>query len=52
MGGVVLQQIRQVIGWNQVIDADKFNVGVFDACPKNQASNATKSVNANFKCHG
>ena len=47
MGGVVAKQIGQVIDINQVIDASNLNAWSHHRPPEGQASDATKTIDAN-----
>ena len=53
MHAVVLQHVGQVIGFEQVIDADDLDVvEVLHRCTQHHAADAAKSVDADFDGHG
>ena len=47
----MLQEVSEVVGRNQVIDADKFDIAVFQPGPEDQPTDSTKSVNSNLQSH-
>ena len=55
LDGIVLQQIREVVGRNDIADGDHLDVladqTLFDHRPEDQATNAAEPVNCNFYCH-
>ena len=52
---VVLEQISQVVRWDDIADGDNFyfvsGESLLHQSPKNQAANASKTVNRYFCCH-
>jgi len=55
LGRIVLEQVGQVVGRDDIAHRDDFNVlanqTLFDQRPIDQASNAAESVNCYFYCH-
>ena len=51
VGGVVFEQIREIVGWHKVVDRHKFKAGILASGPQHHAANAAKSVDANAKSH-
>ena len=55
LNGIILQEIRQVVGRHDIADGDHTNIlpnqSLFDHRPVNQATNAAEPVNCNFYCH-
>ena len=48
---IVFEQIGQVVGRNQVVDADELDRLVLDAGPENESADATKTIDAHANCH-
>ena len=46
--GVILEHVSHVIGSDQVIDADDFDILVVEAGTENETSDAAKTVDTNF----
>jgi len=46
--GVVLEEVRQILGVAQVVDADDLNVGVIEAVAEDHAADAAKAVDTDF----
>ena len=53
MHGIVLQHVREVIGIEEVVDADHFDVvrEVFNRRAENHAADTAEAVDANFDSH-
>ena len=51
VSGIVLQQVRQILGRHQVINPNKLDVLVQHRCPQNQTTNPTKPIDADFQGH-
>ena len=51
--GVVLEHVREVVGVEEVIDADDLDVlrEVIDRRAENHAADAAEAVNTNLDCH-
>jgi hypothetical protein len=47
----MLEEIRKIVRGDQVIDSHEFNVRIRRPGTKNQSSNTTKSIDANFDGH-
>jgi hypothetical protein len=48
----VTEEIREVVRRNEVVDADEFDVAVFDAGSEDEPSDTTEAVNPNLQGHG
>ncbi len=51
MDGVVLEQVRQAVGRDQVVDADEFDVRVLGGGTHHEPTDASESVDTNFERH-
>jgi hypothetical protein len=55
LGGVVFDEVSEVVGGNDIADGDDFDVftdeTLFDQRPENQAANAAEPINCDFNCH-
>ena len=55
LDGIILQEIREVVGRHDIADGDHLDVfadqTLFDHRPEHQATNAAEPVNCNFYCH-
>jgi hypothetical protein len=52
MHGVVLQHVGQVVGLQQVVDADHFDTGeILGDGAESHATDTTKTIDANFDSH-
>ena len=55
LDGIILQEIREVVGRHNIADGDHLDVfpdqTLFDHRPEHQATNAAEPVNCNFYCH-
>ena len=51
--GVVLEHVRQIVGVEEVVDANDLDVisKVFYCCAENHAADTAETVNAYFDCH-
>jgi len=49
--GVVLEHVSHIVGGDEVVDANDFNVGMVEACTEDKATDAAKTVDADFD-HG
>jgi len=38
-------------GFDDIVETDEFDIRVFNTGPENQATNTTKTIDANFECH-
>jgi hypothetical protein len=47
----VLEEIGEVVGGDQVVDADEFDVGILHANPEEEAADAAETVNTHLQCH-
>ena len=55
LGGVILEQVSEVVRRNDIAHGDDFDVladqALFDHRPEHQASDAAEPINCNFHCH-
>jgi len=55
LGGIIFQEISQIIGRHDIADRDHFNIfpdqALFDHRPKDQTTNAAEPINCNFHSH-
>ncbi len=50
--GIVLEHVGQVIGVQQVVDTDHFDVAeIFGDCAECHATDTAKTINTDFDCH-
>ena len=55
LGGIILQQVSQIVGGNQIIDSDNFKFvaekSLINKGAKDQTTDAAESINSNFSRH-
>ena len=56
LGGVVLDEVGQVVSRDDVADGDDVERGaeeaLFNESPENQPANAAETIDSDFDCHG
>ncbi len=55
LGGIVFEEVSQIVGGDDVADGDDFDIfadhALFLDGAENQPANASKSIDCNFNCH-
>jgi hypothetical protein len=52
VGGVVFEQIGNIIGGDEIINTNKLEIRILDTRPKNEATDTTESVDGDsYFCH-
>jgi hypothetical protein len=55
LGGIVLEEVSEVVGWHDIADCDYLDVfadeTLLDHRPEDEAADASKPVNSNFHWH-